>query len=68
MHDDLAKQTQDNSSVTQFTNKFESLIVRLIELQIAELGSHNGKTDFKMNDEVALSTFKNDLNSTKSSK
>ena len=62
LHADLAKQTQNNSSGTQFANKIELLVASLNELQIAELGCQNREAVLKMNDQVSLSTFKNGLN------
>ena len=58
----FSKQTQGNSSATQSTNKIESLVTCLNELQIAKLGAQKRETITKMNDQVALSTFKNGLN------
>jgi Retrotransposon gag protein len=62
IHSELVRTKQNGQSLGQYIEKIETLIAELNSLQINELGVGSKDVIMKLNDQIALNTFKQGLN------
>lgn len=63
LQSELSKEFQGNRSIKDFASSIETLISQLNSVQIKAQGADNRNIICKLNDEVALNSFKNGINS-----
>lgn len=62
LHSSIVNLQQGNSSIQTFSSKIESVIAKLNQIQISDQGESSRQIIVNVNDQLALSAFKNGLN------